>query len=193
MSLRSLTTWVSYSEESIEFVRSTVSWGLGWADASALSGGGEPGDAGALHYRLPGIWTLLLSVGQGAWRHTRLGTDQWQKWEPKAGGSLIIYNLCMGRSLYGSLVGAVGSVSVPAGSEIRRDPPFFCPWDWYILSSLAKLPESLTGQQIMSFSVIAMRDCGCRSFIRIKQTWNGLLGEPIKFTASSNVFYKYEI
>jgi len=53
---------------------------------------------------------------------------QWQKCEPKAGGSLFIYNLCIGGSLYGSLVGADGSVSVPDGSEIRRDPAYFCPW-----------------------------------------------------------------
>jgi len=48
--------------------------------------------------------------------------SQWQKCEPKAGGSLFLYNLCIGGSLYGSLVGADGSVSVPAGSEIREIP-----------------------------------------------------------------------
>jgi len=57
---------------------------------------------------------------------------QWQKCEPKAGRSLFIFNLCIGGSLYGSLVGADGSVSVPAGSEIRRDPPYFCPWSYVV-------------------------------------------------------------
>jgi len=50
---------------------------------------------------------------------------------PEQGNPYLLSALARGTSLHksdNSLVGADGSVSVPAGSEIRRDPPYFCPW-----------------------------------------------------------------
>jgi len=59
-----------------------------------------------------GICTeVFVKVGYRSTCSLCLSCTQWQKCEPKAGGSLFIYNLCIGGSLYGSLVGADGSVS----------------------------------------------------------------------------------